>query len=372
MKAECRDGKKIKVIQQTLVALKKIGDDLKLEIDSNQFVMRSLNSSNSALPVVRFQSTFFSNYEYYHDQQQILCQLSIHYLLAAFKNIQNASSLLFSLDPQQMKFTLRLDDKNSLSHSWELFMQDTVLLTALYDLDSACAIIKCKCDLFNGVKSAFRGTDNVFLEVTKQEGSPAQMALSSAASDDIVSSSLIIKRGDNCDIQFNDDNNKIKLRFSLADFLVAIKLSNILNPKVEMYLISPGHPIIIKTSMTAQILFEIALATGVDEWTDEQQNSQALSTPQHSFPEAGTNQSASTTEVSQTSPWRGHQTSVHVTQQSQTPAMSEEERHGMRDSQLLAMGLFEASPDYPYRRKITGQFAENSQPASSDSSSDSD
>ena len=371
MKAECRDSKKIKVIQQTLVALRKIGDDLRIEIDPSQFVLRSLNSSNSALPVVRFQNTFFSNYEYYSENDQILCQLSVQYLLAAFKNIQNVSSLLFSIDPTQMKFTLRLDDKNSLSHSWELFMQETVLLAALYDLGAARAVVKCRCDLFNGVKSAFRGTDNVFLEVTKQQGSPSQMMLSSAASEDIVTSSLTIKRGDDCEIQSAEDQLKLKLRFSLADFLVAIKIGNILNPKLEMYLMNPGHPIIIKTSMTTQILFEIALATGVDEWTDET-SSQPLSAPQQSFPEAATAQSTTPTEISQTSPWRGHQPSVHVTQQSQTPAMSEEEVHGMRDSQLLAMGLFEASPDYPYRRKITGQYAENSQPVSSDSDSDSD
>ena len=358
------------MIQQTLVALKRIGDDLKLEINSTQLIMRSLNSSNSALPVIRFQSAFFSNFEYSSENNSILCQLSIQYLLQAFKNIQNASSLLFHIDPQQMKFVLRLDDKNSLSHSWELFMQSAVVMTAVYDLESACASVKCRCDVFNGVKSAFRGSDHVFLECIRQEGTFTQMILSSAAVNDCVSSSLIIKKGELCDIQFSEDCNRVKLNFSLADFLVAIKLSSIFNPKLEMFLIQPGHPIIIRSQMMSQVNFEIALATAIDEF-EEMSNSQ-MAIPPHSYPEVGTGQSTAPTDVSQTSPWRGPQQSVHTTQQSQTPAASEEERQGLRDSQLLAMGLFEASPDFPYRRKITGQFAENSQPVSSESSSDSD
>lgn len=368
IKVECKDPKKIKIIQHVLAALKKIGDDLKLEIDSNQFVMRSLNTSNSALPVVRFFRSFFNNYEYNCDSNQVLSQISIQYLLPAFKNVQNASTLNFFIDPIQLKFTLKLDDKSGISHSWELFMQDTVLLTALYDINSSIVNAKCRTDIFDGVKSAFRGSDNVYLEASQVNGKQMQLQLSTVTSDICVSSSLTIKKGDNCQIDFKEpETEKLKLKIALADFLIAVKLSSILSLRLDIFMISPGHPVIIKSEMGEQVAFEMALATGVDEWS-EGQGTQMSPRAEQSYPE-GTAPSVTPTERSQTSPWRGVPASVSTQQTPMT--MSSQDQHGMRDSQLMAMGLFDASPDYPYRRKIVGQYAENSQPASS-STSDSD
>ncbi|EAY12122.1 hypothetical protein TVAG_301390 [Trichomonas vaginalis G3] len=372
MRALIKDPKKIKIVQQTLVALKKVGDDLKLEIDAQYFVLRSLNSSNSALPVVRMHPSFFTNYEYDSDQPQILCQLSIQSLLFAFKNVNNTTSLSFSIDTNANKFILCVEDRSGISHSWELYIQETVLLTALYDLETAVVKVHCRFDTFNGVKNAFKGSENVTMEVSRTEDRPTQMILQSANYDSSIVSSLTIKKGESCDCIFNDDSNRIKLRFALGDFLVALKLASIYSQKIEMFLISPGHPIIIKSSLAGQVTFEIALATGTDEWPADdtsQREGDGPVTPTTLTPQ---------TAQSQANSWRRGTPTVSPARQNVpaspsnrgAPSLSEEDNAGMRDSQILAMGLFDASPDYPYRRRITGQYAENSQPSSSESESD--
>lgn len=378
MKALIKDTKKIKIIQQTFSALKKIGEDIKLEVDGQAFVMRSLNSAKSALPVVKFLPAFFTSYQYNVQDQQIICQLSISSLVFALKKVNNITSISFSIDPTITKLVLCVETRLGITHSWELFIQDTVLLAALYDIETAIVTANCRFDIFNGMKSAFRGNENIYMEVTRAEG-PTQMIISSTNFDNCLSSSLTIKHGDSCDCVFNDDSLKIKLKLDLRDFLIAIKLASLFSQKFEMSLISPGHPIVIKSSMADQISFEVVLATGPDEFSSEDTSQNyEMGTPnynstlsQHSGPPGG---------ASLTNSWR--RTTVHANPPSQAdhhhapsinsqmPSLSEEDSQGIRDSQILAMGLFEESPNYPYKRRITGLHADDSQPSSDTSDTD--
>ena len=378
MEAELNDPIAIKSLYQVVNAMRKIGDDLVLFVSSDQFAIRALNATRSALPVVTFKKTFFHSFMF-KSHKDIVHEVPGKALTTAFKNVNSPTSV--KLEVEKDKFHIGLIDKFNILHDWELFLGEAVLLSAPYDLSEATVQIQCRTDVFDGLAETFRGSQNVLLDM----GRDGTIVIKSAVSEELaaVSSTVTIKSNDNCALQVNDDVDQLQISFCVADFIVATKIAKVLNQRMSVYIVGPGMPIVIKAVIPNQVTFEMALATASDyEATDEQPVSgSSICEPPHETQH-------DSTPSSQVSPWPGkaHERSEVSTGETvpfpANPVFSESDRvSGMtvigsrgtnreRMSQMIDQGLFSESPPFPIQKRMTGQYAEDSQPPSDESDSD--
>jgi len=367
MESLIKDSKKIKLLLQVLVSLRKIGEDLKFEITDDFITLRTLNSTTSALPVITLKQPFFTHYRYFHSDEQILFQVPVQYVIAALRSVTNAESLSFKVEETPPKLSIGLKDRDGISHTWEVFTSDATVICAVYKIESAPVFVECRCDVFDGMASAFKGNENIFLEVKRLESQQTGMQISSAVESNLATS-LSISNSDHMISRFKDESSQIRLKFSLADFIVAIKLSSILSQKMEIYLLEPGYPVVIKSTMHDQMSFEIALATATDEYNDDSELSDVTPTAPESYngPQVS-GPSFSQSDRSQTGPWiRGPAPELDE----RVPEIVEERKPKIPVYDNTLAAFSDSAPGFTLKRKRTGLYAENSQPQSDESEYD--
>jgi hypothetical protein len=369
MEANLVDPLQIRTLQLIIGALRRIGDDIYIEATGEEFCLRSLNSTRSALPVVAFKPDFFHDYIYKCRDPSLVCQIPGPALITAFKLVTQPTSLTMAIVNSTNTFQLTLVDRFGIRHEWELCLGEAVVLHALYDLDSAAVQIHCRSDVFTGLSEAFRGSSTVTLEIVPRDSTGAITFRTSIGDQSSLSSTLSIRRSDRCQTQILNDCEKVMVSFNLSDFMVGIKIGKILNQRISMYVTAPGHPVVIKTALQGQIHFEMPLATNADSETDEAEEGEGEPdlTGSSSVSDVGPPGSPS----SQVSPWPGTRA---VKSEPAAPEVFSREagvsRESARLSQLIRQGIFSESPPFPFRRRTTGQYAEASQPVSEDSDSD--
>lgn len=383
MEAELNDPMAIKCLHQVINAMRKIGDDLVFSVSNDQLAVRALNATKSALPVVTFKKTFFHSFMF-KSRKDIVRQVPGKAVTTAFKNVNSPTSV--KLEIEKDCFHIGLIDKFSILHDWELFLEDAVLLSAPYDLSDSTVQIQCRTDVFDGLADTFRGNQNVMLEM----GGDGTIIIKSAVVDELaLSSTMTIKRSDSCTMQVQDDVDQLHVSFSVADFIVAAKIAKVLNQRMSVYIVGPGMPIVIKAVIPNQVTFEMALATASD--SDRVDDDPPVTTPADPEPRrvADWTPSLQGSQASQVSPWprkalqenSGVSTGETVPFPA-NPVYSESDRvsgmtvvgaRGMnreRMSQMIDQGLFSESPPFPIQKRMTGQYAEDSQPPSDESDSD--
>jgi hypothetical protein len=368
MECELNDGIPISMLHRVISALRKIGDDIVIDVTADAFTLRSLNQTHSALPIVHFKVGFFSAFCYRADSKSIVYQLPVAGLIAAFKNVTAPTSLRMAVDTGLGKFTLGLTDKFGILHDWELFLGKTVLLNAMYDISDATVEIQCRCDVFDGLAEAFKGNHNVFLGIARTDGS--LVFTSSRDSDMVLSSTLSIRKSERCETLISPDVDELKVQFALGDFAVAVKIVSVLSQRMSMYLVGPGMPVIIKAGIPNQVVFEMPLATSLEEEPEEEPQPDVSAT-ESSLVDAQPEESP----ASQVSPWprrRSVQTETPAGEASVGPPSAVGDPRPAVQSRAsdFRHGLYSESPPFPLRRRMTGQYAEASQPPSDDSDSD--
>lgn len=373
MYAELQEQNSIKSFQQIISSLRKIGDDIVLDVTSEAFSLRSLNATRSALPIVKLKSAFFRTYRYSSLKDSLAYQLPAIAMITAFKNVSSPSLLSFSLDDDTHCFVISMIDKYQIEHDWEFILEQSILMNAVYDINETTVNISCRQDVFDGLSVAFKGNQNIYLELNRNDKKKTLFFRSSQNEELVLSSTLMIHKSDKCETQIcSSELEELKLSFNLSDFLVAIKLSKIFSQRMLIHLIAPGHPIIIKSQLANLISFEMALATAVDEsqLIEEEAEMSTSQTPE-SVADQGNFDNAYSNN-SQVTPW-SRQKNIDVEKSPNngitafSPVMN---ANNPRMSQILAQNLFEASPQFPFKRKMTGQYAEASQPASDEDDSD--
>jgi hypothetical protein len=294
-------------------------------------------------------------------------QLPVAGLITAFKNVAMPTSLRMAVNTRLSTFTLGLTDKYGILHDWELFLGETVLLNALYDIADSTVQVQCRCDVFDELPKAFKGNHNVFLAIAQGDGS--LVFTSSRDSDMVLSSTLSIRKSERCETLLSPDLDELKVRFALGDFAVAVKIAKFLNQRMSMYLVGPGMPVIIKAGIPNQVLFEMPLATSLEEAPEEEPQPE-VSTVESSLGEPQPEESP----ASQVSPWPRRQSVKIETPAGEAvvgpPSAVGEPKPAVKVPSLR-QGLYSESPPFPIRRRMTGQYAEASQPPSDDSDSDS-
>ncbi|KAH0796748.1 uncharacterized protein GO595_010641 [Histomonas meleagridis] len=189
--------------------------------------------------------------------------------------------------------------------------------------------------------------------------------------DSILSSKMTITTSEKCEIQFLDEGeDNFQISFSLPDFLIGLKIANILSQKLSISMIEPGFPIILKAEMSNLAMFEMPLATATNDATKEVATEQEV---QQETPNQ--NQSAESlneTKFSQVSPWPViHENSNEYSQPKRLSQLENLTQRFQTTDPGYSQDSFEDSSQFPFRRRrVTGQYAGASQPQSDTSDSD--
>lgn len=143
---------------------------------------------------------------------------------------------------------------------WEFFLEKATLLTPVFDNSDVSATIHCRHDMVNGFNTVFKHLKQI--KVSCNNSASKVITVSSPyAEDDAINSTLSIDRNSFCDVAFSDDITCTSVIVSKHDFAVGIHLSSILSQRLEIKIIGPGSPMIIRAEMPNSATLQMALAT---------------------------------------------------------------------------------------------------------------
>ncbi|OHT01794.1 hypothetical protein TRFO_07340 [Tritrichomonas foetus] len=412
MNAEISEPQAIASLKLIFSALRKISDDLILCFDEEKFSIRSLNSTRSALPVIKFKQDFFKTYKYFSVQEKIVAQIPVAAIIMAFKNASNPTLLSFQIpDSDSYQFIVSLVDKYTITHTWEFPLSEAHFLNAIFDLNETCVEVKCRFDVFNGLSEAFKNINTIYMDINSNSKKGA-IYFKSSSSDDSngsLSSTLKIQKSERCEVQISEDVTQMQIAFSLPDFIVGVKIAKLLSQFFTIHIIGPGQPLILRANSTNLIQFEMPLATvseaddDEDNQTEQAANEESTDINQNDNYDFSNNYNSrynnankdndndgqftsNSAEMSQVSAWQinpppnssqGSSTTVISVKENSSSvqfdsaASSLTDRKPSRISQTLANGLYAESPPFPTKRRMAGPntIAQASQPPSEDEDS---
>ena len=351
----------IRCLQKIITSLRKIGEELIINATSDYLSIRTINSTRSALPDVTFNREFFSQYIYTSSEESLCFQVSINGPITAFKNANNASYLSLIINPETNKFLMGLNDKYGIVHEWEFFLNDTQLLSAVYDINESTISISCRNDIFKGVGEAFKNKQKIFMQIQK-EPHTCLVFKSFIDKETILSSKMTITTSEKCEIDFLDDIDDFLISFSLPDFLVGLKIAYNLSQRLTISMINPGFPLILKAEMANAATFEMPLATATNEPKEETTDQEV---PQET-PIQSNKLNDST--YSQVAPWQAPEYSANINSSKTTTYSENLQNIYYKNSQN---SYDDSQTQSPFKRKrIIGQYAAASQPQSDSSDSE--
>ncbi|XP_068623725.1 cell cycle checkpoint control protein RAD9A [Battus philenor] len=136
-------GPNAKVLGRTIHALARFGDELYLESLTDCILLRTLNASESAYAMIKFNKNFFSyfNYNYYStvDKEGLKCKISMKSALNSFKSPahldKQVENLEIKLDPEQCKLIFQFKCKHGIVKTHFVSTLDCKATQAVYTKD---------------------------------------------------------------------------------------------------------------------------------------------------------------------------------------------------------------------------------------------
>lgn len=409
MEFEIADQNSIHTLQVTFSSLRRINEDIILNASSNEISLRSVNDSRSALPIIIFHTQFFKIFNFNSSLEKIIISIPASSIIMAFKKALSPTLLKMHInDADRHILYLTLVDKFGISHNWEFPASETSSLSAVVDLNDIKFQLKCRYDVFNGLSDVFKNESTIILDI--KNGIKAPNTLNFRTNfrnndENSLSSTLTIFKCEKCDTVYSDDIKEMQISFFLRDFLVGIKLAALFAHYIFLYVIGPGQPIVIKSGYQNIFEFEMPLATTSIDDNDENEigrftnsyktylhnnnNNSNSSSDTNSIPQLNNNANYST--QSQVALWqqsfneelntkdkpkRNNNNDIHVITKNSSSGMDENNCSNLQtnslskkelsfcqinsqkefsNSEKAVNKLFEASPPFPYKRKMISQ-----------------
>lgn len=409
----------IPILQQIFTLIRRINEDAIVVVNQDCFSIRALNASKSTLPIITFRRDFFHPFTFDEqledDNSQIVAQVSTTALTMAFKNAKNPKSGSLRIDianpiysqtqhhPYDKTFVISLIDIYNINHIWEFPMSSAQVINALFDGQHCLAELKCHVSIFDGLSEAFLNQNTIYLDVnvhhSEQSADETQLLTfksapahaSNDATDPISTvSSLEFYKNDKCQLtSFDpdeiDESGIIQISFFLFDFIIGLKIAKILNQFVTIRILGPGQPMVLSSRTPDKIDFTMPVSTfneDEDEDDQEQENAETISDMKNTSIDSDGRDDIdlpidnnNNTQASQVSPWSFHDSKVSVKSEPVSDSKnvqfdSSQSLAGsygnLKNSQNRASSLYQESPPWPPRRRVTGsdQVAQASQPQS--------
>ncbi|KAK8894163.1 hypothetical protein M9Y10_022596 [Tritrichomonas musculus] len=264
MEFEIDDPNSIHILHVAFKSLRKINEDIIMTISSDSISFRSVNSSRSALPIINFHPNFFKIFNFNTIRERIIISIPASSIIMSFSKALCPTNLKMSIkDCDIHLLLLTLVDKFGIAHNWEFPSSETSLISAVVNLDETIFQIKCRNDVFNGISDVFKSDNTIILDIKNGEKNSHTLNFkSNLQNGDIsLSSTLTLYKCEKCDTIYSDDIKEMQISFFLHDFIVGIKLAGLFAQFLYLYIIGPGQPVVIKSSSTNLFEFEMPLAT---------------------------------------------------------------------------------------------------------------
>jgi hypothetical protein len=162
--------------------------------------------------------------------------------------------------------TITLFDAVQIKHEWCLYLEETSILNAVFDMSEVVATVQGRVDVFHVTEHAFKRNERIEF-VLRRRGRDRSCVLSSTEKDVNRAGlcTFTIQSNDNCDITFCDDRDEVSLSLSRSDFCVGLTISTVLSQRITIHCIGPGYPVMMKASMPNSMQFQMVIATGIGE-----------------------------------------------------------------------------------------------------------
>jgi hypothetical protein len=266
MMVKLDDERKLRALLQVFSGLRKIGDDLIFEGRADSISFRSLNETHSALPVIQILKPFFDEYRYTHVHTHLAYQLPSQWVITALRCTSHPTTTMFAISVDTNTMTITLFDAAQIKHEWCLYLEETSILNAVFEMSEVVATVQGRVDVFHETEHAFKRNERIEFTL-RRRGRELSCILSSPEMDEKEPRlcTFTIQSNDNCDITFCDDRDEVSLSLSRSDFCVGLTISTVLSQRITVHCIGPGYPVMMKASMPNSMQFQMAIATGIGE-----------------------------------------------------------------------------------------------------------
>ncbi|CAF4884588.1 unnamed protein product [Pieris macdunnoughi] len=161
-------GPNVKVLGRTIHALARFGDELYLESSPDAILLRTLNATESAYAMIKFNKVFFSyfNYNFYStdDKEGLKCKISMKSALNAFKSPthmdKQVENLEIKLDPESCKLIFIVKCKHGIVKTHFVSILDCKAMQAVYSKDLVHNRITCSQKIFTEALGNFQSSDD--------------------------------------------------------------------------------------------------------------------------------------------------------------------------------------------------------------------
>ncbi|CAK1590427.1 unnamed protein product [Parnassius mnemosyne] len=260
-------GPNVKVLGRTIHALARFGDELYLESLADCILLRTLNASESAYAMLKFNRNFFSyfNYNYYstEDNEGLKCKISMKSALNCFKSPahmdKQVENLEIKLDPEQCKLIFQFKCKHGIVKTHFISILDSKAMEAVYTKDLVPNRITSSQRILSEAIGNFQNSDDqVTLEAL------AQSVLLRNYIDANVDLSKIIRTQINIrSVEFDSYiiGFETIITFTMKEFKALLAFAEALSLPIQLQFESTGKPVVFIIHNGSTIEAHFVLAT---------------------------------------------------------------------------------------------------------------
>jgi hypothetical protein len=261
MKCVISDQRRINIFHRSILKLGKINEDIAFCASAECVTIFTSNTTRSARPVIRYKTVFFSQYEYEHDSENLIYQITVKSITDALKDLSSPEYLVLEIIPTQSTLVMTITDKFRIVHKYNLYLQEAITTDGGHFGNTLFQTAKLTINFesLKEMENAFKKTNNMMIAVIKYRN-VHYVRFMPDDDDQICHSDLKIRNNPACKIEVTD-NTVYPLTLSYSDFRHVLKITSSFGPKFELYTSFPGSPIVIRANHSNCAEIESALAT---------------------------------------------------------------------------------------------------------------
>lgn len=261
MKCVISDPQRINLFHRSIQKLGKINEDVVFCASEDFVTIFTSNVTRSVRPVIRYKPSFFSQYEYTHDSQNLIYQITVKSITDALKDLSSPEYLGLEVDATKSTLIMSAADKFKIIHKFNLYLQEAVTQSGdiFENVLYQTAKVTINFDALKEMENAFKKTNNMMLGII-QRGEVYYIRFIPDDDDVICHSDLKIRNNPTCRIEVSDPS-VYPLTFYYSDFKHVLKISSSFGNKFELFTSLPGSPLVIRANFLNCAEIESALAT---------------------------------------------------------------------------------------------------------------
>ncbi|KAH0793598.1 hypothetical protein GPJ56_002484 [Histomonas meleagridis] len=258
MDATISNKKMIKTFIKSISELKKIGTDVTFVICENDLSIQCINNTQTILPIIKFNASAFSEYDYLSNRPRITLQIVASNFCSCFRHISSPTKLVIRIDEETQSLHFHVYDRFGIIHHVNIFTSKARgrFITAqsvktLFISIDAKQLLKTQ----KSFKSAYIGLSADY------SGENEQISFRSYCDEKNGTSKLIMRQSCLCEIKIEKNGTKPVL-FSSTDFVMALRIAKLANETAEFNVSAPGMPLLVTaTNKMNSVSVECSLAT---------------------------------------------------------------------------------------------------------------